>query len=137
MIKHWSNGNISKTMYSTQWSFFQLWTRFNNQIFQRLSYCFYYDSKKLIRKSELTFYYQNVRSLVSKIDKLLTPIINSSFFNIITFSEAWLFGNISNSELDINNYTIYRCDRLLSNSNCNVGGGVLIDVHSNLKNKIY
>lgn len=44
--------------------------------------------------------------------------------------------NISNSELNFNNYTVYRCDRSLSNSNCNVGGGVLIAVDSNLKSKI-
>jgi len=67
---------------------------------------------------------------------MLIPIINTSFFNIIAFSETWLSDNISNSELNINNYAIYRCDRSLSNSNCDVGGGVLIAVDSNLKSKI-
>jgi len=83
----------------------------------------------------LSLYYQNVRSLVTKIDKLI-PIINTSFFNTISFYENWLSGNISNTELNFNNYTIYRCDRSLSNSNCNVSSEVLIAIYSSLKSKI-
>jgi hypothetical protein len=90
--------------------------------------------KKLVKNSELSIYYQNVRSLVSKIDKLISTI-NTNFFDIIAFSETWLSNNLSNSEINFNNYIIYRCDRSLLNSNCIIGDEVLIAVNYNLKSK--
>lgn len=83
----------------------------------------------------LQLYYQNVRSLVSKIN-ILTPPLNTSFFDIIALSETWLSPSISNSELNFNNYIIYRCDRSPRNSVHSRGGGVLIAVNCQLKSKI-
>ena len=45
---------------------------------------------------------------------------------IITLSETWLNSNISDSELQITNYLLYRSDR------CSSGGGVAIYVSSHL-----
>lgn len=62
--------------------------------------------------------------------------MNTSFFDIIALSETWLSPSISNSELNFNNYIIYRCDRSPHNSVYSRGGGVLIAINCQLNSKI-
>lgn len=80
-------------------------------------------------------YYQNVRSIISKLN-IIVPSLNASFFDIIALSETWLSPSISNSELDFNNYIIYRCDRSPLTSVYKRGGGVLVAVRSHLNSKM-
>ncbi|XP_062539007.1 uncharacterized protein LOC134207301 [Armigeres subalbatus] len=63
----------------------------------------------------LSFYYQNVRGLRTKIESLQT----------------WLHSDISNAEIS-SDYTIYRGDRSESTSLHSRGGGVLIAAKNNL-----
>jgi len=80
-------------------------------------------------------YYQNVRSIVSKLYTLI-PNLTVSFFDIIALSETCLSPSIPNSELNFNNYIIYRCDRSPLNSVYKRGGGVLVAIGSHLNSKI-
>ena len=80
-------------------------------------------------------YYQNVRSIISKLN-IIVPSLNASFFDIIALSETWLSPSISNSELNFNNYIIYRCDRSPLTSVYKRGGGVLVAVRSHLNSKM-
>lgn len=74
-------------------------------------------------------YYQNVRSIVYKVDQVL-PNILSSEYNILCLTETWLHSNISSSEYFPNNYIVYRSDRDFDKSNKSRGGGVLIAVEN-------
>jgi len=80
-------------------------------------------------------YYQNVRSIVSKLN-ILIPNLIASAFDIIALSETWLSLSVLNSELNFNNYIIYRSDRSSLNSVYKRGGGVLVAVRSHLKSKM-
>lgn len=70
----------------------------------------HYGLKNLMKTTGLYIYFQNVRSLVSKISTL-SPVLATSCFDVISFSETWLSPSIFNSELNFTNYIIYRCDR--------------------------
>lgn len=80
-------------------------------------------------------YYQNVKSIVSKLN-ILIPNFTASLFDIIALSETRLSPFIPNSELNFNNYIICRCDRSSLNSVFKRGGGVLVTVDSHLNSKI-
>lgn len=56
--------------------------------------------------------------------------IPTSTSYIIIFVETWLCDSITNAELGFDNYTVFRCDRSVSTSECLRGGGVLIAVHN-------
>ncbi|XP_062556831.1 uncharacterized protein LOC134221658 [Armigeres subalbatus] len=81
----------------------------------------------------LTVYYQNVRGLRTKTSTLLNSLLSCDF-DVIVFTETWLYSDISNSELS-SNYTIYRCDRNTRTSVFQRGGGVLIAVRAQLNSK--
>jgi len=67
----------------------------------------------------------NIRSLIPKID-LLRAWVALHKPNIITLSETWLNSSISDTEINLLNYTLYRSDR------SSRGGGVAIYVSSEL-----
>eukprot|EP00102_Acyrthosiphon_pisum_P011327 XP_008180017.1 PREDICTED: RNA-directed DNA polymerase from mobile element jockey-like [Acyrthosiphon pisum] len=77
-------------------------------------------------------YYQNVRGLRSKLFNLRTNFILLSYDACI-LTETWLSDDISNSELCLDEYLIFRCDRNLRTSNCRRGGGSLIAVKKELR----
>lgn len=52
----------------------------------------------------------NIRSLLPKID-LLRAWLTYNKPHVITLSETWLNSNISDDEVAIDNYTLYREDR--------------------------
>ena len=69
----------------------------------------------------LTIYYFNVRSLLPKIDNL--RILCSLYSpDLVCVVESWLGPDISNSEISIPSYSVFRLDRNRH------GGGVLIYV---------
>ena len=71
----------------------------------------------------------NIRSLKSKID-LLRPWVELHKPNIITVSETWLSDKISNNEIKLTNYVLYRADR---GTRC---GGVATYVSSDLASEL-
>ncbi|XP_050531542.1 uncharacterized protein LOC126900110 [Daktulosphaira vitifoliae] len=79
-------------------------------------------------KHIFTGYYQNVRSLNNKL-KFLTCNVPYNNYDFIIFTETWLNAEVLDSELDIFNYNIFRCDRSGLTSKCDRGGGVLIGIH--------
>ena len=65
---------------------------------------------KLPRKGFNSFHL-NVRSLFPKIDEV-RQFAKDNPFHVLAFSESWLTGNISNSEISITGYSDpIRCDR--------------------------
>lgn len=80
------------------------------------------------RKSSLTAYYQNIRSINNKtLDIMSASVIDN--YDILFFTETWLKQEISNEELKLFNYKIYRCDRSGETSLCTRGGGVMIAIN--------
>ena len=80
-------------------------------------------------------YYQNVRGLNTKLNQLTTGILLMSVeYDIIIFTETWLQNDVSNSELGLFNYNIFRNDRILGD--LSTGGGVIIAVHKKFNAKL-
>lgn len=71
----------------------------------------------------------NIRSLVRKID-LLRVWVDLNKPDIITLSETWLNSSVSDNEINLSNYVIYRYDR------CSRGGGVAIYVSIGLVSEL-
>ncbi len=71
----------------------------------------------------------NIRSLAPKID-LLRVWVDLHKPNIITLSETWLNNNISDNEINLTNYVLYRSER------CSRGDGVAIYVSSDLASEL-
>ena len=71
----------------------------------------------------------NIRSLPNKID-LLRAWVSYNTPHVITLSETWLNNTISDLEMNINNYILYRCDRGTR------GGGVATYVSSKLSSEL-
>ncbi len=71
----------------------------------------------------------NTRSLVSKIDQLRVWVAMHKP-HIITLSETWLGSHISNSEINLTNYNLYRSDSV------SMGGGVAIFISSDLTSEL-
>ena len=69
--------------------------------------------------------YLNVRSVLSKLDKLIA-LCSVYNYHVVCIVESWLSGDVSNSELYIPGYEIFRRDRDRH------GGGILIFVKSDL-----
>lgn len=80
---------------------------------------------------DLSFFYQNVRGLKSK----LTTIYKNSLLsehNVLCLTETWLNSTIFNPEVICDRYNVYRRDREDSASTKTEGGGCLIAVDKNL-----
>jgi hypothetical protein len=86
---------------------------------------------QLVHSTSLTGFYQNCRGLNTKLTNFKCNASSVNYIFIV-LSETWLHDNISNSELGLVNYNIFRYDRCISNSNCSRGGGVLIGIRKDL-----
>jgi hypothetical protein len=80
-------------------------------------------SKKLGHHKGLTIGHLNVRSLKNKIDQIRL-MLQDQPLDVFAVSETWLNTNISDSEVAIPNYKLYRKDRATR------GGGVALYVNS-------
>ncbi|CAH2083313.1 unnamed protein product [Euphydryas editha] len=69
----------------------------------------------------VNIYYQNVRGLRTKTEDVLTNVLINSY-NVIVFTETWLNSNVTNSEFIDKRYTVYRRDRLCSETTKKDGG---------------
>ena len=76
--------------------------------------------------------YLNARSIVNKIDSL-AAIVSDIKPDIIGVTESWATDNITDVEISIPGYTLFRTDRQTDNK----GGGVLLYVLSTLKPASY
>ena len=74
----------------------------------------------------------NARSLPSKMDSLLCTVEALKPY-VIGVSESWTNNEISDGELNIEGYDLYRKDR----NNGHKGGGVLLYVKSNIKSTMF
>lgn len=81
-------------------------------------------------KDNLHIYYQNVRGLRTKTHNFLLSV-NSCEYDVIALTETWLNPAVYNGELFCSEFMVFRCDRSKSNSECKLGGGVLIAVRCN------
>lgn len=62
------------------------------------------------RTSDILIYYLNVRGLRTKL-QLLKQIFQTLNFDIIILLETWLTSAFKSSELSLNDFDIFRCDR--------------------------
>ena len=69
----------------------------------------------------------NVQSIASKLDIIKAELCN---FDVLTFTETWLDASLSNDDLKINGFDIFRRDRTSDRY-----GGILTYVRSNLISK--
>ena len=76
--------------------------------------------------------YLNARSIVNKIDSLAV-IVSDLKPDIIGLTESWATDNITDAEISIPGYTLFRTDRPTGNK----GGGVLLYVLSTLQPASY
>lgn len=76
-----------------------------------------------------------MRGLRTKLASLSLSVISSSY-DILFFTETWLSADISNLELGITNFDIYRKDRDSITSFKSRGGGVLVAIKSILSSRI-
>lgn len=61
--------------------------------------------------NKLSVYYQNIRSLNTKLDKF-TRNVALLINDIIVLTESWLSGSVNDSELELcSRYVVFRCDR--------------------------
>ena len=80
-------------------------------------------------KKQLSILYFNARSVKPKLDELKI-LVNDKKPNVIAVVESWLTEDISDSELDIENFDFIRFDR--KNDLKIKGGGVIIYIEKNL-----
>ena len=82
----------------------------------------------------LNVYYQNVRGMRTKLADLRQTIACSAIsYDIIILVETWLNDGFSDSEIGLDNYKIYRCDRSKFSSAFYRGGDVLKAVRNTLQ----
>ena len=79
--------------------------------------------------TKILLLYSNVRSLLPKIDNLRLSALNV-LPHIICLTETWLSSEISDSEVSISGYNLYRADRDRH------GGGILMYIDSRLQCQI-
>ena len=73
-----------------------------------------------------SFYLLNARSLLSKVDEL-TGLIYTKPVDIVAVTESWLHNTIENRLLQLNDYNLFRKDRITGR-----GGGVCVYVKKDI-----
>ena len=70
------------------------------------------DLQNLVNYRGIKVIHQNIQSLTRKIDELrfICKSLDSKI-HLLTFSETWFDGEISDSEINIPGYTVFRMDR--------------------------
>lgn len=83
---------------------------------------------------QLSFYYQNVRGLRTKIVQLKQGILNSDY-HVIALTERWLLPRVNSGEMFDRRYSVYRCDRDALIMGKRKGGGVLLAINNTLRSE--
>jgi hypothetical protein len=89
----------------------------------------------VLKAEEISGFYQNCHGLRTKLFNFNCNVASVNYVFII-LTETWLIDSISDSELGLPNYNIYRYDRNNITSNCLRGGGVLIGIRKDLSSKL-
>lgn len=76
----------------------------------------------------------NIGGLRTKITDLVKSILCSQY-DILIFVESWLSNDISDSELSVDSFNLFRCDRSTDTSTKIRGGGLLIYIRDNINSK--
>ena len=71
----------------------------------------------------LSLYYANCRSVLPKMDELHYLVTSPSYPTIIALTETWLYSSISESEVQLPCYRLFRRDRTRQ------GGGVALYIY--------
>ena len=71
------------------------------------------------KRNNLSILYYNARSLISKLDELCA-IVEAHNPDVVSISESWLCADISDNEISVPDYHVFRKDRHRH------GGGVLL-----------
>ena len=74
-----------------------------------------------VNQCGLKFLYQNIRSLRGKMDELNILVSHCANLHILAFTETWLDNSISNGEVSLPGYSIFRSDRTNRR-----GGGIAV-----------
>ncbi|KAL1404445.1 hypothetical protein pipiens_005347, partial [Culex pipiens pipiens] len=82
---------------------------------------------RLDTQRALSFYYQNVRGLRTKIDDLFLAVIDCDY-DVIVLTETWLDDEIFSPQLFGTGYVVYRNDRDTVRTGKKTGGGICIAV---------
>ena len=75
-------------------------------------------------QKDISFFYANARSIVSKVDMLHLEVANKAY-DVVVLVETHLDSSIADGEIFPANYLVFRRDRM---RNGRYGGGVLIAV---------
>ena len=75
------------------------------------------------KKTSLRFLSLNARSVMNKLDLLQATVLDLNP-DVIGVTESWANENISDAELKLNGYELFRCDRKTGHR----GGGILLYV---------
>lgn len=86
------------------------------------------DNNTKPRNKGFTVTHLNTRSVRNKIDEICV-LLTKHKIDVLTISESWLTSSISDSVININNYSAYRQDRLYLESTNKKGGGLLTYVN--------
>ena len=107
-----------------------------------VTYCSETDSKNCVtgkyssqphNLNPLRFFYQNIRSLRTKLPIFSTQIVHFDC-DVIIITESWLNDNILDVKLGLRNFDIYRYDRAPNLDRGLRGDGVVIAVNKNFSN---
>lgn len=83
----------------------------------------------------LFIYYQNVRRLRKK-NHIIKPKTFETEYDIIALTETCFDSGNNNDEYFCDKFSIFRCDRSVTNSRKSTGGGCLIAIKKNVNYKI-
>ena len=84
--------------------------------------------------SNLYVYYQNVRSIKSKVNEIYVNLTDAEF-DLIAITESWLDSSVADSEFAPVNYQVFRSDRDFIRSGRQTGGGVILAINGKHKVK--
>ena len=79
--------------------------------------------------AQLSVLYYNARSILSKLDELHAAVLSQKP-DLICIVETWLCEDVSDNELSLPDYQLYRLDRNRH------GGGIMLYAHSSLSCKV-
>ncbi|KAJ8685612.1 hypothetical protein QAD02_021405 [Eretmocerus hayati] len=81
----------------------------------------------------MSIYYQNVRGIRSKLSASTTNIhLLTTPPDIIVFTETWLHPDVSDGEIGLDSFSLFRNDRFCIHNDACRGGGVLIGIKKDI-----
>lgn len=88
------------------------------------------------KSSNVNIFYQHVQGLKTKLNDLRHNLLTFDPYDIIVLNEIWHLPDILDSELGLNDFQLFRLDRIRNTNPGSRGGGVFIAVKTNLKSTL-